>query len=59
MEEQPLKTMRERARGELNRLHPGVRRFMNAHAYPVGIEAGLHTLRHGMIEKMRANHGTK
>jgi len=59
MDEQPLEVMRERVRDELSRLHPGVRRFMNAHTYPVGIEVGLHTLRHGMIEKMRTINGTK
>jgi len=53
MDDESLDVKRDRVRQELNGLHPGVRRFMNAHTYPVGIEAGLHDLRSGMIEKMR------
>lgn len=47
--DEPLEVSRERARHELDRLHPGVRRFMNAHAYPVGLEPSLHDLRAKMI----------
>lgn len=53
MADEPLDEKRARAKQELNKLHPGVRRFMNAHAYPVGIDSGLHALRSRMIDAMR------
>ncbi|MEM9413993.1 MAG: nicotinate phosphoribosyltransferase [Planctomycetota bacterium] len=53
--EDSLEAARDRARRELRRLHPGIRRFMNAHAYPVGLEPGLHALRGRMIRDAKAN----
>ena len=50
-----LEMARNRAQQELNQLHPGVRRFMNAHAYPVGLEPGLHELRGQLIRDNKAN----
>ncbi|MEM6257453.1 MAG: nicotinate phosphoribosyltransferase [Planctomycetota bacterium] len=50
-----LEAARDRARKGLNRLHPGVRRFMNAHTYPVGLEPSLHELRGQMIRDARVN----
>jgi nicotinate phosphoribosyltransferase len=34
-------------------LDPSVRRFLNTHTYPVGIELGLHELRTRLILKAR------
>jgi nicotinate phosphoribosyltransferase len=39
---------------QVAKLHPGIRRFMNPHEYPVGIDIGLHELRDQMIRQMRA-----
>ena len=48
-----LEQARDRARQGLDQLHPGIRRFMNAHAYPVGLEPSLHELRSRMIRDAR------
>jgi nicotinate phosphoribosyltransferase len=45
---------REHARTELARFHPGVRRFVNPHGYPVGLEAGLSARRTELIIQTRA-----
>ncbi len=50
---EPLEVVRERARGELQRLHPTIRRFMNPHEYPVGLDVGLHERRDAMIHAAR------
>ncbi|MBN1853198.1 MAG: nicotinate phosphoribosyltransferase, partial [Pirellulales bacterium] len=44
-----LDTIRSRAQTELKQLHPTIRRFMNPHEYPVGIDIGLHERREQMI----------
>jgi len=43
----------ERARTELASLHPGIRRFLNPHTYPVGLERGLHEARARAILEAR------
>ncbi len=48
-----LDVIRNRAQNELSQLHSGVRRLLNPHEYPVGLEPSLHTLRAQMIEKAR------
>ena len=45
---QPLPTLAESralARQEVNSLDASIRRFLNAHSYPVGLEQGLHEFR--------------
>ena len=37
-----LGEVRQRAHAQLTMFHPGVKRFMNPHQYPVGLELGLH-----------------
>jgi nicotinate phosphoribosyltransferase len=49
-----LSAIRERAVAQLARLHPGIRRFMNPHAFPVGIDIGLHEVRDRMIRDLRS-----
>ncbi|MSP58902.1 MAG: nicotinate phosphoribosyltransferase [Myxococcales bacterium] len=44
-----IAAIRERARAEIARLHPGIRRFKHPHQYPVGLERGLHALKTRMI----------
>jgi nicotinate phosphoribosyltransferase len=48
-----LPEIREHARNELGRLHPGIRRFVNPHVYPVGLEERLYDLRTKLILKAR------
>ncbi len=52
-ENEPLVDIRDRAQQELASLHPGTRRFMNPHEYPVGLEPTLHELRRRMIDDAR------
>jgi len=51
---EPLSAIRDRAQDQLARLHPGIRRFMNPHEFPVGIDIGLFELRDQMIRDLRA-----
>jgi nicotinate phosphoribosyltransferase len=46
--------IREHVREELSRLHPGIRRFVNPHVYPVGLEERLHDLRTKLILQARS-----
>ena len=49
-----LESVRSRAAGQLAKLHPGIRRFLNPHEYPVGIDIGLHESRQQMIQRPRS-----
>ncbi|GAB3032655.1 nicotinate phosphoribosyltransferase [Spirosoma pulveris] len=48
-----IHTVRERVQTQLANLHPGVKRFVNPHTYPVGLEKGLHELKTKLILKLR------
>ncbi len=48
-----LDVARERARREVSRLHPTVRRLLHPHEYPVGLDLGLHEVRDQMIRELR------
>jgi nicotinate phosphoribosyltransferase len=48
-----LEAIRDRVQSQLAALHPGIRRFLNPHEYPVGLDVGLHELRDGMIRELR------
>jgi nicotinate phosphoribosyltransferase len=51
----PLASVRDRTRDELSRFHAGVKRFLNPHRFPVGLEKRLHDLRtHLVLEARRA-----
>jgi nicotinate phosphoribosyltransferase len=41
----PLSDVRSRTAAQLARLHAGVKRFVNPHQFPVGLERGLYDLR--------------
>jgi nicotinate phosphoribosyltransferase len=43
-----------RVREQLGRLHPGIRRFVNPHQYPVGLSAPLFELRTRLVLEQRA-----
>ena len=52
-----LADARSRAQEQLALLHPGIRRFINPHEYPVGLEQGLHDLKTELILKARTKNG--
>ena len=45
--------MRERTKAQLDLFHAGVKRLMNPHQYPVGLELGLHNLKTDLVLKAR------
>jgi len=49
----PLDAVRARAREQLAGFHDGVKRFVNPHAYPAGLERGLHELKTRLILEAR------
>jgi len=48
-----LETLRERTTKQLSQLHPGSKRFHNPHAYPVGLDPSLHSLRLRLIAEAK------
>ncbi|WDI41901.1 nicotinate phosphoribosyltransferase [Bremerella sp. P1] len=52
-EMEPLEDIRARALEQLQLVHPTIRRFMNPHEYPVGLDIGLHDVRDRMIHEKR------
>jgi len=51
-----LEEIRGRARDQLGRLHPAIRRLLNPHVYPVGLERGLHNRRTELVLERRRGH---
>jgi len=49
----PLAEIRQRAQSQLAMFHTGVKRFVNPHQYPVGLELGLHELKTKLVLKAR------
>lgn len=45
----PLPALRARTRAQLAAFHAGVKRFLNPHRYPVGLERRLHDVRTGLV----------
>ncbi len=43
----PLVETQARAKQQVSRLHPGIRRFVNPHQYPVGLALQLYELKTG------------
>jgi nicotinate phosphoribosyltransferase len=48
-----LEAIRERARAQLQGLHPAIRRLLNPHTYPVGLERRLHERRVAQVLERR------
>ncbi|KAA9333308.1 nicotinate phosphoribosyltransferase [Hymenobacter busanensis] len=48
-----LNESRQKARQEVTALDPSIRRFLNPHTYPVGLERGLHEFRTQLILEKR------
>lgn len=53
-EPETLEAIRARGIQQLAMLHPSIRRFMNPHEFPAGLDIGLHELRDQMIREWRA-----
>ena len=53
----PLVESRRRTSEQLEHLHPTIRRFVNPHPYPAGLELGLHELRTRLILEARRGAG--
>lgn len=53
----PLSTSRARTLEQLRALHPGHKRLLNPHAYPAGLERGLHELRSALARPLRREAG--
>lgn len=49
----PLNESRQKVFAELTQFHDTIRRFLNPHAYPVGLEAQLHELKTQLILRER------
>ncbi len=49
----PLAEIRQRAQAQLAKLHPGIKRFVNPHDYPAGLETGLNDLKTELILEAR------
>ncbi|HEX3719920.1 MAG TPA: hypothetical protein VH595_18370 [Verrucomicrobiae bacterium] len=48
-----LPDVRQRVQTQIGMFHAGVKRFVNPHEYPVGLELGLHELKMKLILKAR------
>lgn len=53
----PLDEVRARAQRELGRFHSGVKRFLNPHVYPVGLESGLFDMKQRLVMQAREQVG--
>jgi nicotinate phosphoribosyltransferase len=51
-----LDDVRDRARDQVASLHPAIRRLLNPHVYPVGLEMGLHERRTAQVLEGRRTH---
>ena len=50
----PLAESRERTKTQLAALHPSLKRLLNPHTYPVGLEPGLYETRNRLIAQARS-----
>ena len=48
-----LEASRDRTQRQIGHLHPGIKRFVNPHQYPVGLDPRLHERRLKMILEAR------
>lgn len=48
-----LEQIRERVREQLAGFHPAIKRFINPHRYPAGLELGLHELKTKLVLKAK------
>lgn len=52
-----LEESRQRVQDQLGQFHAGIKRFLNPHEYPVGLELGLHERKTQLILKARGFEG--
>jgi len=52
-ETEDLQSIRRRVKKQLHHVHPTIRRLLNPHEYPVGLDIGLHERRDAMIHEAR------
>lgn len=52
----PMRDIRQHAADELKRFHAGIKRLVNPHQYPVGLELSLHARKTRLILKTRRTH---
>lgn len=50
-----LPAIKTRVQQQLASLHPGIKRFVNPHIYPVGLERGLYDLKTNLILELRGH----
>jgi nicotinate phosphoribosyltransferase len=48
-----IDAIRQRTERQLAYLHPGIKRFLNPHQYPTGLDKGLHDLKMQLVLKAR------
>ncbi|MFW6061044.1 MAG: nicotinate phosphoribosyltransferase [Phycisphaeraceae bacterium] len=48
-----LEQSQQRAKDQMKGLHPSIRRLLNPHEYPVGLERSLHDVKHRLIMRAR------
>jgi nicotinate phosphoribosyltransferase len=51
-----IRAIRAYAQAELGRFYSGVKRLLNPHIYPVGLELGLHEAKAHLIQEARKSH---
>ena len=56
-EAEPLSVARDRVQEELARFHAGIKRLVNPHIYPVGLERGLHERKTALVLAARGTEG--
>ena len=49
-----IEDIKERVKTQLNMFHEGIKRFVNPHTYPVGLEKGLYDFKTELILKLRS-----
>ena len=55
-ESPPIDAIRMRVKSQLEALHAGVKRFLNPHSYPVGLEEKLFNRRRELVFEARGHH---
>jgi nicotinate phosphoribosyltransferase len=51
----PLQEIRKRTQDQLKSFHSGIKRFLNPHQYPAGLEYKLHEFRNQLVLKAKKN----
>nr|WP_101359225.1 nicotinate phosphoribosyltransferase [Raineya orbicola] len=48
-----IQQIRNRVKEQLSKFHAGIKRFVNPHSYPVGLEENLWSLKHELVRRLR------